>query len=109
MPAVGTTTRSVWRTSAREIVGSSATGTKFRVLRPSMVAVRTRKRGSVGFPISIPQSEPAHAKISSGAIEVEGRPPSSRTTVTSIMSESPPKNGDSATVGAWASSSTLSP
>ena len=39
-----------------------------------------------GFPISSPQSVPAQAKISSGAIEVEGRPPPSSITVTSIMS-----------------------
>src|SRR5436190_19908672 len=51
--------------------------------------------------MSIPHSEPAHAKISSGAIEVVGRPPSSKITVTSIMSKSPPKYGHSATVGRW--------
>jgi hypothetical protein len=42
---------------------------------------------------------PAQAKISSGAIDVEGSPPSSSTTVTSIMSGSPPKVGHYATPG----------
>jgi len=50
---------------------------------------------------------PAQAKISSGAIEVEGNPPSSSTTVTSILSNSPSILGGFATHGGGAHLITL--